>query len=218
MLAALADAMPTAQDRAAVLIAGYCGLRAGEVWALKIDDVGIRRLRVDGKITEASVGGDTDYTILPGGQATGPTKTNTDAPVAMPEFVAEALAGIIDPAAKPTSFIFTDSQGGPIRQSNWYLRVYKPAIKSLPPEYHGTTFHDLRHTCAAYMIEAGFHPKVIQQQMQHSSIQTTMDVYGHLFEDGLDAVADAMDAGYRALAARTTSRPLSCDCHSRTTR
>jgi integrase len=42
-------------------------------------------------------------------------------------------------------------------------------------------FHDLRHTYASLLIEQGAHPKYIQEQMGHSSIQVTMDVYGHLF-------------------------------------
>jgi integrase len=42
-------------------------------------------------------------------------------------------------------------------------------------------FHDLRHTYASLLIEQGATPKYIQEQMGHSSIQVTMDVYGHLF-------------------------------------
>jgi len=41
--------------------------------------------------------------------------------------------------------------------------------------------HDLRHTYASLLIEQGAHPKYIQEQMGHSSIQVTMDIYGHLF-------------------------------------
>jgi hypothetical protein len=33
--------------------------------------------------------------------------------------------------------------------------------------------------------------------LRNPIVQITMDVYGHLFPDGLDAVADAMDEGYR---------------------
>jgi hypothetical protein len=41
-------------------------------------------------------------------------------------------------------------------------------------------FHDLRHTNASLRIEAEQNPKYIQEQLGHSSIQVTMDVYGHL--------------------------------------
>jgi integrase len=45
-------------------------------------------------------------------------------------------------------------------------------------------FHDLRHTYASLMAEAGAPPKYVQKQLGHSSFQVTMDVYSHLFPDG----------------------------------
>ena len=42
-------------------------------------------------------------------------------------------------------------------------------------------FHDVRHTFVSLLIEQGAHPKYIQEQAGHSSIQVTMDTYGHLF-------------------------------------
>ena len=41
--------------------------------------------------------------------------------------------------------------------------------------------HQLRHGYATRLIAAGAHPKYIQAQLGHASIQVTMDVYGHLF-------------------------------------
>lgn len=35
--------------------------------------------------------------------------------------------------------------------------------------------------CCKLMIEQGFSPKKIQTVMEHSSIQVTFDIYGHLF-------------------------------------
>ncbi len=45
-------------------------------------------------------------------------------------------------------------------------------------------FHDLRHTYASLMAEAGAPPKYVQEQLGHSSIQVTMDIYLHLFPGG----------------------------------
>lgn len=49
----------------------------------------------------------------------------------------------------------------------------------------------LRHTCASLLIAAGVHAKAIQVQLGHSNVAMTMNVYGHIFDDALDAVADA---------------------------
>ena len=50
---------------------------------------------------------------------------------------------------------------------------------------HETAFsiHDLRHFHASLQIEAGMQAKELQAHMGHASIQMTMDVYGHLFDD-----------------------------------
>ena len=41
-------------------------------------------------------------------------------------------------------------------------------------------FHNLRHTYASLLIDQGGHPKYILPKMGHSSINITMDTYGHL--------------------------------------
>lgn len=53
--------------------------------------------------------------------------------------------------------------------------------------------YDTRHTHATQLLEAGVHMKVIQGRLRHSSIQTTMDVYGHLQEEMDTKAADTFD-------------------------
>jgi len=62
---------------------------------------------------------------------------------------------------------------------------YERAAAQLAPE--------LRHTAASLAIASGADVKVVQQMLGHSSAAMTMDVYGHLFSDRLDEVADALD-------------------------
>lgn len=47
--------------------------------------------------------------------------------------------------------------------------------------YPRVTFHDLRHTYATYLIAAGVNAKAVSAMLGHSSIQITFDRYGHLF-------------------------------------
>lgn len=49
--------------------------------------------------------------------------------------------------------------------------------------------HDLRHTSVALAIAERAHPKAIQTRMGHSSINVTLDRYGHLFPELDEAIA-----------------------------
>lgn len=40
--------------------------------------------------------------------------------------------------------------------------------------------HDLRHTTATTLLEAGVHPKVVQNLLGHSTIAITLDTYSHV--------------------------------------
>jgi hypothetical protein len=52
---------------------------------------------------------------------------------------------------------------------------------------------DLRHTYTSLLIAQGAHPKYIQVQLGHASIQTTLDRYGHLMPDAHAAEARKLD-------------------------
>ena len=54
--------------------------------------------------------------------------------------------------------------------------------------FEGVRFHDLRHTHASLLLAAGVPIHVVQARLGHASIQTTIDVYGHLMPDA-DALA-----------------------------
>jgi integrase len=64
----------------------------------------------------------------------------------------------------------------------------------------GLRLHDLRHTCASLAISSGANVKVVQRLLGHKSATLTLDRYGHLFPDDLDAVADAFDEATQSVA------------------
>ncbi len=55
------------------------------------------------------------------------------------------------------------------------------------------TWHSLRHTYAALMISLGENIVFIQRQMGHSSIRTTLDLYGHLMPEATFGVGERLD-------------------------
>jgi len=54
--------------------------------------------------------------------------------------------------------------------------------------------HDLRHTHATLMLQAGVHPKVVSERLGHATVSITLDVYSHaipaLQESAASLVAD----------------------------
>jgi integrase len=53
--------------------------------------------------------------------------------------------------------------------------------------------HDLRHTHATLALEAGVHPKVVQERLGHATIAITLDIYSHAIpamqEDAAETIA-----------------------------
>ncbi|MUM33246.1 site-specific integrase, partial [Mycolicibacterium sp. CBMA 361] len=99
---------------------------------------------------------------------------------------------VLDQLDYSGEWLFTTTKGGPIRLSTWRTNVWnkarakamakdddhadKPVLKKKP------TPHDMRHTCASWMLQA--QPPVplsfVQAHLGHESITTTVDRYGHL--------------------------------------
>jgi integrase len=67
--------------------------------------------------------------------------------------------------------------------------------------------HEARHTAASLMIAAGVNVKALSEFMGHSSITTTLDLYGHLLPGSLAESADLLDAYLERTGARTGARP-----------
>lgn len=59
-------------------------------------------------------------------------------------------------------------------------------------------FHDLRHTCAALLIESNANALEIQRRLGHRDIKTTLSLYGHLYGDSDGHIAAALEETFRA--------------------
>jgi integrase len=53
--------------------------------------------------------------------------------------------------------------------------------------------HECRHTCASIFIAAGVNAKALSTYLGHSSIQTTIDRYGHLMPGNEDEAVALVD-------------------------
>jgi integrase len=54
-------------------------------------------------------------------------------------------------------------------------------------------FHDLRHTFASLLLQNGESLVYVKEQLGHSSIQVTVDTYGHLIPGANRAAVDRLD-------------------------
>lgn len=81
---------------------------------------------------------------------------------------------------------------GPTRITEQFTRLSKRA--GLPH----IRLHDLRHTYATLALEAGIHPRVVQEQLGHSHVSVTLGIYSHVDVKLHASAADLMAAQRRA--------------------
>jgi integrase len=63
--------------------------------------------------------------------------------------------------------------GAFVRYKVWYRVLRRPGVRQV-------RVHDLRHTDASLLLEAGEPMLYVKEQLGHSTIQTTVDLYGHV--------------------------------------
>jgi integrase len=106
--------------------------------------------------------------------------------------LAEHLAGHV--GAADDALVFTSPNGEPLRRGNFSRRMWKPALQIARLDLRP---HDLRHTCDTFLIAEGAHPKAVQAQLGHSSIEVIMDRYGHLLPSAAEELAGRLDVVHR---------------------
>jgi integrase len=192
----LADA--AADYRAVVLFLAYTGVRYGEMAALRVSGIDFPRRRATIDEAVAEVAGRVVYST---------PKTHQSRSVPLPRFLIQELTDLVA-GRRPDDHVFTRSDGSVLRLS-WFRRaVFIPAVTATGLD--GLTPHGLRHTAASLAIASGADVKVVQTMLGHASATMTLDLYGHLYADRLDDVADKMDAA-RALdraAREDPTKPL----------
>lgn len=78
------------------------------------------------------------------------------------------LAG---PAWSDAGLVFTTALGGPLDPNNVYDRFIESCRRAGVPVIR---LHDGRHTAATLALQAGAHPKLVQEMLGHASIEMTL--------------------------------------------
>jgi integrase len=92
------------------------------------------------------------------------------------------------PASK---WVFTNRDGEALDGDNLRRRVFQPALAKAG--LRDIRIHDLRHTFASLLIQQRESLAYVREQLGHSSIQVTVDVYGHLVPGSNRAAVDRLD-------------------------
>jgi integrase len=155
--------------QALIFTAAYIGLRWEELAALKRARLDVREdrpatMRLVAVIERA--GGTYRYTEEMKSKKARRT-------IRLPETAREVLAGHLINAPE-SEWVFPAQEGGHLRYDNFRLRVWKPSVEraALAP----LTFHELRHTAAAFMIDDGADPYLVMRRLGHEDIRTTYNL------------------------------------------
>lgn len=183
-LQAVAD--NSGQHRALVLTLGYCGLRSGEVIALRKEDIDLKRRRINVWRNVVWHGQEFDE---------GTTKTVAGTRlVPVPLIVADALRERLE-GLEDDALVFPSATGGymkRVRASKGSKSWWKTALKAAGvPDM---VMYDLRHTAASIAVSAGGSVLAVQRMLGHKRASMTLDVYADLFDDDLELLLRRIDS------------------------
>jgi len=171
----------------------HTGLRRGEALALKWKniDLGLASLGISAylSVVEAAYKLNGTYVIKE------PKTSHSRRRIALPPSLGlvlrqhkagqEAQRALLGKPLTDNDFVFAHPDGSPLDPSTVSHAFNKVMRKAGLPHIR---LHDLRHTHASLLLQAGVHPKIVQERLGHSSIRVTLDTYSHVI-GGLQEVA-----------------------------
>ena len=157
----------------------WLGCRVGELLALTSQDIDFENGTVNISKTYYRRN-QTDY-------LTPPKTESSNRKITIPKFLVEERKDFVDRQYELTPedriFPITD------RAIQKKMKQKTKQVKLKP-----IRVHDLRHSHIALLIEKGMQPLVIAQRVGHDSVNTTMNIYGHLYPNKQKQVADMLNA------------------------
>jgi integrase len=110
------------------------------------------------------------------------------------------------PAWKDLDLVFCTQLGGPLDPRNINREFRSLLIRArVGVEWEGepddpagrwithVRLHDLRHSCASFLLAQGVSARVVMEILGHSGIAITMNTYAHVLPTLLGSALDGMD-------------------------
>ncbi len=172
----------------AILLDLGSGLRLGELLALRWQDVDLKNAVIRVRQSLASVKGQWLF------QEPKSEKSRRSIPIPK-DIITELKAHkarqnqeklLAGTAYQDHDLVFAMPDGNPLKVRSFQEHFEKLLSNAGMPRVR---FHDLRHTYATLLLEAGEHPKVVQELLGHSQITMTLDTYSHVLPELKQAAA-----------------------------
>jgi integrase len=183
-----------------ILLGVLCGLRRGEIAAL-------RWRSVDLKVGQLAVVASTEQTKV--GCREKETKSGRCRTVALPALLIEELnrhrvQQVQDRLRLGVRLcddhhVVMQSGGRPL-QPNSLTHAFTLFLEGRGLQR--VRLHDLRHSHATHMLAAGIHPKVASERLGHSKVGITLDLYSHVLPGMQSEAAARVDDVMRAALSR----------------
>jgi integrase len=194
--AELLDAVRETRLSVPVLLGVLCGLRRGEIAALRWGNIDFVRAQLAVVQSAEQTREGVRYKEPKSGRA----RTVALSAIVLEELrehrlrQAEELLRIGIRQSEAT-FVYAREDGEPMQPRSlthaWQMVVGRTALPRV-------RFHDLRHAHATHMLSSGVHPKVASERLGHSKVGITLDLYSHVLP-GMQAEAAALvDGALRA--------------------
>jgi integrase len=169
-----------------ILLGVLCGLRRGEITALRWRSIDLDR-------GQLSVTASTEQTS--NGIRDKETKSGKARTVALPSLIVDELRRhrvaqaerLLQVGVRVTDdhHVVMREDGQPLQPRSLTHAFVKFIRQHGLPQIR---LHDLRHSHATAMLAAGVHPKIAQERLGHSSVSVTIDLYSHVLP-GMQAEA-----------------------------
>ena len=192
-MAAALDAAHGWQCHIPIVLASLCGMRLGEIAALRWRHVDLNRGLI--AVVEA-----TEQTRA--GVRVKPPKSGKGRSVTLPALAVTELRAwrarqaeqFLRLGGRPgdDTHVVTREDGLPVQPNSIYHSWVFLADTRLPR----IRFHDLRHSHATALLSSGVHPKVASERLGHARVGITLDVYSHVIGNLQDGAAAAIDAAF----------------------
>ncbi|MFC1420482.1 tyrosine-type recombinase/integrase [Streptacidiphilus cavernicola] len=169
------------------------GMRRGEVLGLHWGDVHFMERTLFVRWTLATIDNNELHLCEPKTKASRNWVSLNPRVMAALHRQAAVQQALLPPGAPLEGLVFGRVDGAPLRPQYVLDQLRKRLAEAKLPKI---TLHDLRHTAATIMISSGVPIAIVSKMLRHSTIATTINIYGHLLKYAADDAATALAQAY----------------------